>query len=131
MIPHPSSSQRRALQVCVALGGCVPVAAGLAGVLLGPHLGTVMEHHTAACLHQLPSRLRAEVERVREILPDAETAEGRTFHAADVLDRVLQLNQYGRAASLSSDQMLGEMELVHAGPVKAFQDEVLRQAGLQ
>ncbi len=28
----------RALQVCVALGGCVPVAAGLAGVALGPSL---------------------------------------------------------------------------------------------
>lgn len=28
----------RALQACVALGGCVPVSAGLAGVLLGPRL---------------------------------------------------------------------------------------------
>lgn len=30
--------EKRALQFCVALGGCVPVAAGLAGVWLGPKL---------------------------------------------------------------------------------------------
>ena len=30
--------KRLALQLCVALGGCVPVAAGLAGVWLGPHM---------------------------------------------------------------------------------------------
>jgi hypothetical protein len=30
--------ERLWLQICVALGGCVPVGAGLAGVLLGPRL---------------------------------------------------------------------------------------------
>lgn len=30
-----------------------------------------------------------------------------------------------RAATLTMDTVLGEMELVHAGPVKAFQDRVL------
>ncbi len=33
-----SPGELRALQVCIALGGCVPVAAGLAGIALGPHL---------------------------------------------------------------------------------------------
>ena len=32
------TGEKRALQCCVALGGCVPVAAGLAGVWLGPKL---------------------------------------------------------------------------------------------
>lgn len=99
-------------------------------VLLGEHLATVMAHHTMACLRQLPPALRGAVERARAILPDAETAEGRAFHAADVLDRVLQLNQYMRAAALTPERMLGEMELVHAGPVKGFQDDVLRRARL-
>ena len=35
-----SDFSRRALQVCVALGGLVPVAAGFAGVALGPHLAS-------------------------------------------------------------------------------------------
>ena len=99
-------------------------------VLLGPHLQTVMAHFIDVCLRQLGPALRAEVERARAILPDAATPEGRAFHAADVLDRVLQLNQYSRAATLTPERMLGEMELVHAGPVKAFQDDVLRRAGL-
>lgn len=99
-------------------------------VLLGRHLETMMAHHTAACLHQLAPMLRHQVEDARAILPHAETPEGRAFHAADVLDRVLQLNQYMRAAALTPARMLEEMQLVHAGPVKTFQDDVLRQAGL-
>ena len=70
------------------------------------------------------------MEAARSILPDAATPEGRAFHAADVLDRVLQVEQYRRAADLTRERFLGEMELVHAGPVKAFHDGVLRQAGL-
>ncbi|MBE7219743.1 MAG: hypothetical protein INR64_14820 [Caulobacteraceae bacterium] len=99
-------------------------------VLLGPLLETVMAHHAAACLRQLAPSLRDVVEEARAVLPNDATAEGRAFHAADVLDRVLQLNQYMRAAALTPERMLGEMELVHAGPVKDFQDNVLRQAGL-
>ena len=99
-------------------------------MLLGRHLDTLVSHYTQVCLGQLAFPLRAAVEEARALLPDADTADGRTFHAADVLDRVLQTVQYTRAAALTPEQMLGEMELVHAGPVKAFQDGVLREAGL-
>ena len=99
-------------------------------MLLGEHLQSIMAHHTDTCLGQLPPKLRRTVVDARRILPDAFSAEGRAFHAADVLDRVLQLNQYMRAASLTPQRMLGEMELVHDGPVKGFQDDVLRLAGL-
>ncbi len=99
-------------------------------MLLGSHLGTVMDHFTAACLDELDRPLRSAVADARTILSDATSAEGRAFHAADVLDRVLQINQYMRAASLTPGRVLDEMELVHAGPVKGFQDDVLRQAGL-
>ena len=105
--------------------------AGFTGeMLLGHHLDTLVTHHTQACLRQLAPPLRDAVEDARAILPNADTPDGRAFHAADVLDRVLQIVQYTRAGSLTSSQMLGEMELVHAGPVKAFQDDVLRHAGL-
>ena len=89
-----------------------------------------MDHYAAACLDELDLPLRRAVVDARTILPDAGSPEGRAFHAADVLDRVLQTNQYMRAASLTPGRVLDEMELVHAGPVKAFQDDVLRQAGL-
>jgi len=38
MTRPPSLREVRALQFCIALGGCAPVAAGLAGVAWGPHL---------------------------------------------------------------------------------------------
>ena len=69
-------------------------------------------------------------EEARRILPDADSPEGRAFHAADTLDRVLQIEQYGRAASTSMDFVLRDMALVHDGPVKRFQDAVLSEMGL-
>jgi hypothetical protein len=35
-------SERMCLQICVALGGCVPVGAGLAGVVMGPRLAAAI-----------------------------------------------------------------------------------------
>ena len=98
--------------------------------LLGPHLDSLVKYFTGICLRQLPRQLRQATEQARAILPDAGTAEGRAFHAADAIDRVLQILQYGRAASLTPERMLVDMELVHTGPVKSFQDEVLRETGL-
>jgi hypothetical protein len=73
-------------------------------MLLGPHLEPVMAH--------------------------AATPEGRAFHAADVADRVLQIAQHLKAATLTMDVVLDDMELVHDGPVKGFHDSVLRELGL-
>ncbi|KAA2242333.1 HD domain-containing protein [Salinarimonas soli] len=99
-------------------------------MLLGDHLEPVMARATARALDELPPALRATVERARAILPDADTPEGRAFHAADVADRVLQIAQHLAAASLTMDVVLDDMELVHDGPVKAFHDGVLRELGL-
>jgi 5'-deoxynucleotidase YfbR-like HD superfamily hydrolase len=99
-------------------------------MLLGPHLDRLVAHFTQAALDELPSAIRAQVEDARRILPGTDTPEGEAFHAADALDRVLQVEQYRRAGALSMAQVLGEMELVHAGPVKTHQDAVLRQFGL-
>lgn len=100
--------------------------AGFTGeVLLGDHLGPVVARTGARALDELDPPLRETVRRARAVLPDDATAEGRAFHAADSIDRVLQIAQHLRAASLTMDTVLGEMELVHAGPVKGFQDRVL------
>lgn len=105
--------------------------AGFTGeVLLGHHLDAAIAHATRAALGQLRPGLRQTVEAARAILPDAASSEGRAFHAADVIDRVLQTAQHLRAASLTMHQVLDEMHLVHEGPVKAFHDRVLREMGL-
>ncbi len=75
-------------------------------MLLGEHLDAVIAQANALALAQLPAALRATVEAARRILPDAETPEGRAFHAADVIDRVTadrpapasRLHQHGHRA---------------------------------
>lgn len=100
--------------------------AGFTGeMLLGDHLWPIVGRCSEWALDELEPRLRETVRAARLVLPDDATAEGRAFHAADSIDRVLQIAQHLRAASLTMDTVLGEMELVHAGPVKAFQDRVL------
>jgi len=102
--------------------------AGFTGeMLLGDHLLPIMAVSTGWALGELDEAgdLRTEVERARAVLPDDSTAEGRAFHAADCIDRVLQIAQHLRAASLTMGTVLDEMELVHAGPVKGFHDRVL------
>jgi len=105
--------------------------AGFAGeVLLGEWLEPAFARATERALEELPPGLRARVAAARRILPDASTPEGRAFHAADTLDRVLQVEHHLRAAGTTMDFVLREMELVHAGPVKPFQDAVLARMGL-
>ncbi|WP_407524362.1 hypothetical protein [Methylobacterium oryzisoli] len=100
--------------------------AGFTGeVLLGAHLDPVIARTAARALDELEPALRRRVESARRLLPDDGTAEGRAFHAADVIDRVLQIAQHLRAASLTMGTVLGEMALVHDGPVKGFHDRVL------
>ncbi|TCZ65026.1 hypothetical protein EXY23_06115 [Roseicella aquatilis] len=104
---------------------------GFAGeVMLGRWLEPAMARAIALALDELPPGPRAAVEAARRILPDAATPEGRALHAADTLDRVLQVEHHLRAAGTSMDFVLREMELVHAGPVKPFQDAVLARMGL-
>lgn len=105
--------------------------AGFAGeVLLGEWLAPAMARATRLALDDLPAVPRAAVEAACRILPNATTPEGRAFHAADTLDRVLQVEHHLRAAGTSMDFVLREMELVHVGPVKPFQDAVLARMGL-
>jgi 5'-deoxynucleotidase YfbR-like HD superfamily hydrolase len=102
--------------------------AGFTGeMLLGDHLGAVMDHFIADALASLEPGLRRRVVEARECLADAETPEGRAFHAADVIDRVMEIGQHLRAASLTMEVVLGEMALVHDGPVKPFHDRVLAE----
>ncbi len=99
-------------------------------VLLGDHLDAVIAHANGLALAQLAGPLRRTVEAARGILPNAETPEGRAFHAADVIDRVMQIAQHLRPASIDMARILDELELVHAGPVKSFHDGVLAEMGL-
>lgn len=105
--------------------------AGFTGeMLLGAHLDGIMERATRQALEQLEPGLRDRIIAARQVLADANTPEGRAFHAADVIDRVLQTAQHLQAATLTMAQVLGDMGLVHDGPVKPFHDRVLHEMEL-
>jgi hypothetical protein len=105
--------------------------AGFAGeVLLGAHLQPVMDRLEQRQLSHLPATLADRLVGVLGLRADAVAPESQAFHAADVLDRVLQVHHHARAAAFTASQALDELELVHAGPVQAFHDGVLQAAGL-
>lgn len=105
---------------------------GFAGeILLGDELAPLMrrlfdrELATIAD-HSVAVPLRAALATIG----DAGTPEGRAFNAADVIDRVLQMRHFDRVAAFTVDQALDDLDLVHAGPLQAFHQDVLREAGL-
>ncbi len=105
---------------------------GFAGeVLLGPHLGPIVERFSEEALGHVPAQLASRIRGLRhELLPAADRAEARAFHAADVIDRVLQVRQYARVAGFELSHALDDLGLVHAGPVQQFHAGVLAEAGL-
>lgn len=104
---------------------------GFAGeMLLGRHLEPIMARLTEEIVATLPDHLARACREARTILPDAETPEAKAFHSADVIDRVLQMDQYARVASFELRHAVEEMELVHAGPLQDFQTGLLRTVGL-
>jgi 5'-deoxynucleotidase YfbR-like HD superfamily hydrolase len=105
--------------------------AGFTGeVLLGDLLDRVIADAREVAMAQLSPSIATVVRAALAPIGGDTTAEARTFHAADVLDRVLEIEQHLRAASATMEAVLVDYELVHAGPVKSFHDDVLRQVGL-
>ena len=104
---------------------------GFAGeMLLGDHLGPIMRTLFARELATLPPALSAATAAALAMIPDASTPGGQAFHAADVIDRVLQMRHYDQVARFTIDQALDDMDLVHAGPTQSFHRAVLHEANL-
>ena len=104
---------------------------GFAGeMLLGRELDAVMRRLFDRALASLPAAVALTCRAALATIGDADTPEGRAFHAADVIDRVLQMRHYEEVARFTTVQALDDLHLVHAGPVQAFHHAVLREAGL-
>ncbi|HZI16705.1 MAG TPA: HD domain-containing protein, partial [Myxococcus sp.] len=105
--------------------------AGYAGdVLLGGVVEPLVARVTEGVLATLPPGVAARLREARGVLPQTETPEARAFHAADVLDRVLEQDAHARAAGFTLRQALVDLELIHAGPMRDYENAVLRAAGL-
>jgi 5'-deoxynucleotidase YfbR-like HD superfamily hydrolase len=105
--------------------------AGFTGeVLLGDLLDRVIDAAREQAMAMLDPAVAAHVRAAIAPIASDTTPAARAFHAADVLDRVLEIEQHTRAASATMDAVLHTYELVHAGPVKTFHDRVLADVGL-
>ncbi|QIN80347.1 hypothetical protein GBA65_19545 [Rubrobacter marinus] len=106
--------------------------AGFAGEeLLGEELEPIFERLNDEAISELPEGVADEVRHALELVGHAGSPGARAFNAADVIDRVLQMHHYARAAAFTVDQALDDLDLVHEGPLKGFHEEVLREAGLR
>ena len=104
---------------------------GFAGeMLLEPWLAGIMQRARTRALAGLHPDLVHTVQEGLATHEAIEVAEGRAASAADVMDRVLDVQWRTRAANVKDEDILSELELVHAGPLKQFQTELLAEAGL-
>ena len=104
---------------------------GYAGELcLGEHLDGVIASCRAAALREFPDHLRPRLQQALTHHEQIETGEGKAVSAADVLDRVIDVKWRTRAAAVTDLDILGDLDLVHPGPLKTFQTELLSAAGL-
>ncbi len=88
-----------------------------------------METFRAMALEELPPTLRGPVRASLEAVYRADSPEARAFQAADSLDRVLEMEWHARSAAFTLDVALGDMDIIHPGPVQAFQLDVMRAVG--
>lgn len=105
--------------------------AGFAGeVMLGAALDPLVRRLTDAELATLASPLCDTVAAALRLVGDVDSAEGRAFNAADVIDRVVQQHCHERSARFSARSALEEFDLVHQGPLQSFGQAVLREHDL-
>ena len=97
---------------------------------LGPDLEAVIDHCRGVALAELPPALAERVRRELRFHDTIDSPEGRAESAADVLDRVLDVRWRTRAAGVTDADILGDLDLVHPGPLRNFQDDLLRNTGL-
>ena len=99
-------------------------------MLLGDSLDQVIQNFRKKALSSVHESYRARVEHLLTEIADDASPLARTFHAADTIDRVVQMEHYERAARFRVKQALDDLELVHEGPAQAFQKSLLQSIGL-
>lgn len=105
--------------------------AGFTGeIMLGPHLHQVIEAFRLRGIHALSPELQGRVICLFEEIIGVSTPLAKTFHAADTLDRVIQMEHYERVAKFRVMHALTDLNLVHEGPAQKFQHDLLNSVGL-
>ncbi|MGB3848493.1 MAG: hypothetical protein WA958_00885 [Tunicatimonas sp.] len=99
-------------------------------VLLDEWLSDIIRRAQDKALAALEPQLAQQVREAIDRHENLNLPEGQAASAADVLDRVLDVQWRTRAAHVKDEDILDELELVHEGPIKSFQTELLSAAGV-
>lgn len=97
-------------------------------VLLDEWLSDIMTRARRKALTHVDPALAQRVTKAINTHENLDLAEGCAASAADVLDRVLDVKWRTRAAQVKDEGILDELDLVHEGPIKRFQTEILSAA---
>ena len=104
---------------------------GYAGeCLLGNHLTKSIESARSLAMTSLSTRTSSKLSCIFKEIEKASSPVAKAFHAADCLDRVLQMQYYEKAHNFSVTHAIEELDLIHDGPVKSFQLDTLKSFGL-
>ena len=109
----------------------LPDAGDAGDHLLGAELKPLQETFRAQAIAQLPLILQSGARAALEPVFRSDTPVARAFQTADVLDRVLEMDWHARSAAFTLSVALEEMDIVHPGPVQAFQAQIMEIVGLK
>ena len=109
----------------------LPDAGDAGDHLLGEHLAPIMETFRARALAGLPDWLHTEARQSLDAVYRCDTPESKAFQAGDSLDRVLEMEWHARAGEFTLSVALDQMDIIHPGPVQAFQLELIRETGFK
>ena len=105
--------------------------AGFTGeILLGNQLDRVVKSLRLRVLDTLSVSNRERIDRLFDEINDLQSPLAQTFHAADTIDRVVQMEHYERAAQFRVATALEDFNLVHEGAAQEFQHALLRSIGI-
>ena len=109
----------------------LPDAGDAGDLLLGEHRYPLTENFRARALQELPAFLHEPVRHSLTLVYRADTPAACAFQAADSVDRVLEMDWHAGSAAFTLEVALGKMDIIHPGPVQAFQLEIMRALDLK
>ncbi len=109
----------------------LPDAGDAGDALLGEHHAPLMQTFRERALAQLPDELAEKARASLDSVYRSDTPESKAFQVADSMDRVLEMEWHARSAQFTLGVALEEMDIIHPGPVQAFQLEIMRAAGFK
>ena len=99
-------------------------------VLLGDQLDPIINNFRSQALRSVHPNYRDRINGLLADIAGDASPLAKTFHAADTIDRVVQMENYERAARFRVGNALHDLELVHESPTQAFQKDLLKSIGL-